>query len=67
MPVELGPEGVKRILPFGKISEYETGLLKAATGELGGNISKVSRVCSAAVACAYSLATGARATIGALC
>lgn len=36
--VELGPNGVERILPLGNINEYEKGLVKAALPELTTNI-----------------------------
>ncbi|KAG8757076.1 hypothetical protein FRC12_010400 [Ceratobasidium sp. 428] len=39
--VKLGPNGVEKILPLGHISEYEQGLVKAATSELKDNITKV--------------------------
>jgi malate dehydrogenase len=32
---------VEKILPLGKLTEYESGLLKAAVPELKDNISKV--------------------------
>lgn len=34
----LGPSGVEKILPLGKLTEYEQGLLKAAVPELTKNI-----------------------------
>ncbi|KAF8627529.1 hypothetical protein AX15_004387 [Amanita polypyramis BW_CC] len=37
--VELGPNGVARIFPLGRISESEKELIKAAVPELGTNIS----------------------------
>ncbi|GAA96306.1 uncharacterized protein L969DRAFT_99418 [Mixia osmundae IAM 14324] len=40
VPVELGPEGVKKILPIGELSEYEQTLMKKAVEELKGNIVK---------------------------
>jgi len=40
VPVELGPGGVKKILPIGSINKYEQDLLSAATSELKGNIAK---------------------------
>nr|CRX79124.1 hypothetical protein ls5930a1_00170 [Leucosporidium scottii]CRX79200.1 hypothetical protein ls5931a1_00025 [Leucosporidium scottii] len=40
VPVELGPEGAKKLHPVGKLSSYEASLLKAALGELSGSISK---------------------------
>lgn len=42
--VELGPNGVEKILPIGKVSETEAGLLKTAAEELEGNIKKVSNL-----------------------
>ncbi|KAI0781262.1 malate dehydrogenase [Trametes elegans] len=39
-PVELGPEGVTKIRGLGKITEYETNLIKAAIPELATNIEK---------------------------
>ncbi|KAG8916871.1 malate DEHYDROGENASE, NAD-dependent, partial [Tulasnella sp. 408] len=36
--VELGPNGVEKILPLGNLSEYEQGLVKAALPELTTNI-----------------------------
>ena len=39
--VEIGPEGVQKILPLGNLSSYEQGLLKAAIPELEDNIAKV--------------------------
>ncbi|KZV84565.1 putative MDH1-malate dehydrogenase precursor, mitochondrial [Exidia glandulosa HHB12029] len=38
--VEIGPEGVEKILPLGNLSTYEEGLLKAALPELETNIAK---------------------------
>jgi malate dehydrogenase len=38
--VELGPEGVKEILPVGKVNAYEEKLLEAALGDLKKNIKK---------------------------
>jgi len=41
LPVELGPDGIKRVHPLpGAVSEYEKGLLSAAVGELKGSITK---------------------------
>ncbi|KAI8969652.1 malate dehydrogenase, NAD-dependent [Pilobolus umbonatus] len=40
VPVELGPGGVKKILPIGDINKYEKELFSAATSELKGNIVK---------------------------
>ena len=42
VPVELGANGVQKILPIGDINNYEQGLLSAATTELEGNITKGS-------------------------
>ncbi|CAO3643712.1 unnamed protein product [Cunninghamella blakesleeana] len=42
VPVELGPNGAEKILPIGKISDYEKELFQAALTELKGNISKGS-------------------------
>lgn len=42
VPVELGPEGVKKILPIGEINDFEQKLFSAATSELKGNIVKGS-------------------------
>ncbi|KAJ8454519.1 hypothetical protein ONZ51_g12978 [Trametes cubensis] len=39
-PVELGPEGVVKINSLGKISEYESTLIKNAVPELATNIEK---------------------------
>ncbi|EIN05922.1 NAD-malate dehydrogenase [Punctularia strigosozonata HHB-11173 SS5] len=36
--VELGPSGVEKILPLGKVTEYEQGLITAAIPELKKNI-----------------------------
>lgn len=41
--IELGPEGVKKIHPVGKINEYEEGLIAAALKDLAKNIAKVKR------------------------
>ncbi|TFY84005.1 hypothetical protein EWM64_g16 [Hericium alpestre] len=38
--VEIGPEGVSKIHPLGKITEHEQTLIKAAVPELVGNIEK---------------------------
>ncbi|KAG0323422.1 Malate dehydrogenase, cytoplasmic, partial [Podila horticola] len=38
--VELGPEGVAKIYPVGKVNAYEQGLIDAAIPELKGNITK---------------------------
>lgn len=40
VPVQLGKNGVEKILPLGKINEYESGLVKKAIQDLGGNVSK---------------------------
>lgn len=40
VPIEFGPEGVKRILPIGKLSKYEYGLLADAVSELKNSIVK---------------------------
>ncbi|RCH81434.1 hypothetical protein CU098_007495, partial [Rhizopus stolonifer] len=40
LPVELGPQGVERVLPLGQLNDYEHKLLAAATPELKGNIVK---------------------------
>jgi len=48
VPVELGVHGVEKILPLGKVTEYEQSLLKAALPELDGNISKGSNFITAA-------------------
>lgn len=42
VPVELGVDGVHKILPIGEINEYEQKLIGAATAELNGNIEKGS-------------------------
>jgi malate dehydrogenase len=42
VPVELGPNGVEKILPLGEINAYEKKLFDAATAELKGNIAKGS-------------------------
>ena len=51
--VEIGPEGVAKINPIGKVTEFESGLIKAAIPELQKNIETVccslgSRACSLA-------------------
>ena len=38
--VELGPEGVREILPVGKVNKYEEGLLENCLGDLKKNIEK---------------------------
>jgi hypothetical protein len=40
--VEIGAEGVEKILPLGTISDHEQKLLEVAVGGLKGNIEKVS-------------------------
>ncbi|KAL8291306.1 hypothetical protein RQP46_002284 [Phenoliferia psychrophenolica] len=40
VPVELGPNGIEKVLPIGKLSEYEKTILKAALPELSGSIAK---------------------------
>lgn len=42
VPVELGPNGVEKILPIGEINAYEQKLVEAALTELKGNIVKGS-------------------------
>ncbi|CEP13831.1 hypothetical protein [Parasitella parasitica] len=42
VPVELGPNGVEKILPIGAINNYEKELFAAAASELKGNIVKGS-------------------------
>lgn len=42
VPVELGVDGVHKILPIGDINDYEQKLVSAATTELKGNIVKGS-------------------------
>lgn len=39
-PIELGPQGVKKIHGLGDISSYEEGLVKEAVSQLKGNITK---------------------------
>ncbi|KAL8745607.1 MAG: hypothetical protein Q9184_007853 [Pyrenodesmia sp. 2 TL-2023] len=39
-PVELGPNGVEKIHPVGKISEHEQSLLDVCLKDLKGNIAK---------------------------
>lgn len=39
-PVELGPNGVEKILGYGKLNSYEEALVQAAVPELQKNISK---------------------------
>ncbi|CAJ0753955.1 15482_t:CDS:2 [Entrophospora sp. SA101] len=38
--IELGPNGVSKILPLGNLTEYEQSLLKAAISQLKANINK---------------------------
>ncbi|KAI9498830.1 malate dehydrogenase, NAD-dependent [Zychaea mexicana] len=40
LPVELGPNGVKKAFPIGSLSDYEKTLFTAAGAELKGNIAK---------------------------
>ncbi|CAH7685836.1 Lactate/malate dehydrogenase, partial [Phakopsora pachyrhizi] len=40
VPVELGPDGIQKLLPIGNIDDHEKEMLKACIGELKGNISK---------------------------
>ncbi len=40
VPLQLGPNGVEKILPLGKLNEYESELIKKAVADLNGNISK---------------------------
>ncbi|KAL8749617.1 MAG: hypothetical protein Q9184_006739 [Pyrenodesmia sp. 2 TL-2023] len=42
-PVELGPSGVEKIHPVGKISEHEQSLLDVCLKDLKGNIAKAFR------------------------
>jgi len=51
-PVELGPNGVEKILPLGKVTTYEKELLEAALPELEGNITKGSEFITSAAAAA---------------
>jgi len=39
-PVELGPEGVKKALPYGKVTDYEKKLIDACLPDLASNIKK---------------------------
>uniref|UniRef100_A0A1I7YLC2 Ldh_1_C domain-containing protein n=1 Tax=Steinernema glaseri TaxID=37863 RepID=A0A1I7YLC2_9BILA len=39
-PLELGPNGVEKILGYGELSEYEKQLVEEAIPELQKNISK---------------------------
>lgn len=38
--VELGPNGVEKIHPVGKVTDHEQGLIDVAVGQLKGNIEK---------------------------
>ncbi|SNX86527.1 probable MDH1 - malate dehydrogenase precursor, mitochondrial [Melanopsichium pennsylvanicum] len=40
VPLQLGPSGVEKILPLGKLNEYESELIKKAVADLNGNITK---------------------------
>ncbi|CAH7684135.1 hypothetical protein PPACK8108_LOCUS18159 [Phakopsora pachyrhizi] len=40
VPVELGPDGIQKLLPIGNIDDHKKEMLKACIGELKGNISK---------------------------
>ncbi|KAK0527333.1 hypothetical protein OC834_002970 [Tilletia horrida] len=40
VPLELGKDGVEKILPLGKLTDYESNLIKTAVSDLSGNISK---------------------------
>ncbi len=40
VPVQLGKNGVEKILPIGKVNEYESGLISKAVEDLAGNITK---------------------------
>jgi len=40
VPIELGPDGVSKILPIGSLNNYEKDLLKKALPELQSNITK---------------------------
>ncbi|GAA5848561.1 hypothetical protein JCM3766R1_005295 [Sporobolomyces carnicolor] len=40
VPVQLGPSGVEKLLPLGKLSSHEQTLLKDCLSELGGSITK---------------------------
>uniref|UniRef100_A0A914PYY9 Lactate/malate dehydrogenase C-terminal domain-containing protein n=1 Tax=Panagrolaimus davidi TaxID=227884 RepID=A0A914PYY9_9BILA len=39
-PLELGPNGVEKVLGYGKLSSYEKSLVEAAVPELQKNIAK---------------------------
>jgi len=40
VPLQLGPNGVEKILPLGKLNDYESELIKKAVADLNGNITK---------------------------
>ncbi|SAM85721.1 probable MDH1-malate dehydrogenase precursor, mitochondrial [Ustilago bromivora] len=40
VPLQLGPDGVEKILPLGKLNDYESELIKKAVVDLNGNINK---------------------------
>lgn len=40
VPLQLGPSGVEKILPLGKLNDYESELIKKAVADLNGNITK---------------------------
>ncbi|GAC95964.1 malate dehydrogenase, NAD-dependent [Pseudozyma hubeiensis SY62] len=40
VPLQLGPSGVEKILPLGKLNDYESELIKKAVVDLNGNINK---------------------------
>lgn len=40
VPVQLGKNGVEKILPLGKVNDYEQDLIKKAVADLSGNVSK---------------------------
>ncbi|KAJ1023405.1 hypothetical protein NDA18_004929 [Ustilago nuda] len=40
VPLQLGPNGVEKILPLGKLNDYESELIKKAVVDLKGNINK---------------------------
>ncbi|SPC64687.1 probable MDH1 - malate dehydrogenase precursor, mitochondrial [Ustilago sp. UG-2017b] len=40
VPLQLGPNGVEKILPLGKLNDYESELIKKAVVDLNGNINK---------------------------
>ncbi|KAI8977046.1 malate dehydrogenase, NAD-dependent [Mycotypha africana] len=43
VPVQLGPNGVEKILPIGQLNKFEEGLFASAVPELKGNIVKGSK------------------------